>query len=1004
MKKLFLLLAAIVTLALSSQAQNHTYRGTVLSSADDEPLAGATVKAVGASQGVMTNVDGEFSISVPASVTKVTVSYVGMKDATVSLSDNMKIFLDSDAKMLDQVVVTGYGSAKKLGSVVGSVSVVGDNVMDDTPAANFVDALQGQVAGLSIYSMNGEPSAVPGSIRIRGVNSLEASNTPLFILDGAPTSSSIFNTLPPSEIENVTVLKDASATAIYGSRAANGVIVITTKKGKYGEDARVTIRANVGWSGRADNKVEMMNSQQYLRFREMTGNPLTQDIYDLVNNYGISTDWEKELIKDNALTYSVEGAVQGGSEKTRYYLSVGHYYQDGLVANSDLRRESLRASFDSKVKSWLKIGMTANLGYSKYATNDAADGFYFQNPFSSAYVMLPFDSPYYYSFNGNGDIVYGDRAKYYRYSESIDPNYYTEISLAGRSSRLTANVNLYEQINPIKGLTLKAQQAVTGYDARGEAVRSPQESFTTPMGDFVDLSTITGRTSESFTRYYQFTYTNTAEYQFTINDKHDITLLLGQESIISRQHGFSVASTGQPNNMQWLLTNCTPTIPKNNLKHAIYNTVINSYFLTGSYNFDNRYFFDFSVRRDGSSKFAPDHRWGTFYAVGAMWNIKNEKFLQNVKWLSDLKLRANYGTVGNSGIDPYQYDGTIGTGRPYNGLISWGIDKQSNLDLKWETVEQFDLGIDVSFFDRLRITADYYLKNTKDMLMSIPYSITTGFPSGMANIGSLRNEGVDVEIQGDIYKSRDWYVGARVNFNYNNNTITELFNGLDEYPLPDYNMVYKVGENPNQINCVRYAGVDPRDGQQMWYTKDGNLTKTYNKEADAVNTGKSFYAPWAGGFGIDARWKGLSLRADFTWCAEKYIQNWTNRIISNAATAVGNNYNQRVEMLNVWTKPGDVTQYPNVVDLYGNAQTVQVDSRFIEDASFVRMKNLTIAYQLPKSWLSAMKMQNVTFHFTGRNLLTFTDFTGTDPEYENNAAIFFYPNTRQYEFGVEVTF
>ncbi|MDE6100311.1 MAG: SusC/RagA family TonB-linked outer membrane protein, partial [Paramuribaculum sp.] len=232
------------------------------------------------------------------------------------------------------------------------------------------------------------------------------------------------------------------------------------------------------------------------------------------------------------------------------------------------------------------------------------------------------------------------------------------------------------------------------------------------------------------------------------------------------------------------------------------------------------------------------------------------------------------------------------------------------------------------------------------MLLDIPYSITTGFSSGSANIGSMRNVGVDVEASYDIVRSKDWHVGVRANFNYNKNTITELFNGKEEYVLAEYGMVYRVGENPFQLNSVRYAGVDPRDGQQMWYDINGNLTKTYNKERDAVNTGKSFVAPWAGGFGIDARWKGLSLRADFTWSADKYINNWTNQVICSAAQSL-NGYNQRVEMLNVWTKPGDVTDIPNLLDLYGNVQTTQADDRYIENCSFVRMKNLTVAYTLP---------------------------------------------------------
>ena len=344
MKKLFLLLAAIVTLALSAQAQNHTYRGTVLSSADDEPLAGASVKPVGgsASAGVMTNVDGVFTITLPASVQQITVSYVGMKPVTVNLSDDMKIFLDNDTKVLDQVVVTGYGSGKKLGSVVGSVSVVNSGVIEKTPASNFIDALQGQVSGLAINSNSGDPSSSNTSIILRGRNSLSQDVTPLFICDGAPIDESFFTTMNPADIESVTVLKDAASIAIYGSRGANGIIVITTKKGKFGGNAKATIRANYGWSQMVADNVEMMNSEQYLYFRNnLVGQPLSSEVANLIQTYGISTNWRDELFNSSAPTYSLEGSVTGGSDNVNYYVSLGHYSMAGIIENSEMNRQTL---------------------------------------------------------------------------------------------------------------------------------------------------------------------------------------------------------------------------------------------------------------------------------------------------------------------------------------------------------------------------------------------------------------------------------------------------------------------------------------------------------------------------------------------------------------------------------------------------------------------------------------------------------------------------------------
>ena len=1009
MKKLFLLLAVIVSMAVTAQAQTQTIHGTVLSSVDDEPLIGASVQPIGTTDGTSTDIDGNFTLRVPASVKEVKVSYIGMKPVTVPVSANMRIILQP-SNTLEDVIVTGYGSGKKLGSVVGAVNVVDDQVFEDTPSSNFVDALQGQVPGLNIFSNTGEPSAVPSSVRIRGVSSLSASTTPLYILDGAPVTSSVFTTLNPSDIANVTVLKDAASTAIYGSRAANGVIVITTKKGQYGDKATVSVKASAGFSQRADSKIEIMNSQQFIQFRDLVQAPVSQEIRDLVNRYNINTNWMDELVKSSALMYSLEGRVQGGTDKVRYYLSLGHYDQDGLIQSSGMRRETLRASIDAKVNNWFSIGFSGNLGYEKYETNSASDpssngAVYTNNPFLAAYNLLPFDSPYYYTFDNNGNMIFGNRADYYHYSGQSDPNYFNSLAWPhANRTNVSAMLNLYEQITPLKGLTIRAGQALTAFDYRNSNHRPEYGTWTTPMGDVVnDWLDEPASATEAFQRYYQWTYTNTIEYKFNIADKHDFSFLAGQESVISKSNNFGVSTSGQPSDKQWLITQGT-TIAMSNVAYGLTESTINSWFFNFSYSFNDRYFLDASFRRDGSSKFAPDHRWANFFAVGLMWNVKNEKFMENINWLSDLKIRGNYGTTGNSGISDYSYQGTVSTGGLYAGESSLGISGQSNHNLTWETVRQLDLGIDLGFLNnRLTLMADFYIKDTKDMLMSVPYSYTTGFSSGAANVGSMRNTGVDVDFGATIFRNKDWYVGANVNFNYNKIEIKELFNGLDQFTIPGTGVTYEVGKNPFELHNVKYAGVDPRDGQQMWYTKDGNLTKHYSEDNE-VALGKSYIAPWNGGFGINARWKGISLRADFNWSAQKYIFNATNWYIRDPSVAVERNTNGAVELLNVWTKPGDVTDMPNRFDLYGQPQEIQPDDRWVENASFLRLKNLTVTYSLPKKWMDAIKLNDITFHFTGRNLITITDFTGVDPEYQANVIQMMYPNTRQYEFGLEVTF
>lgn len=763
----------------------------------------------------------------------------------------------------------------------------------------------------------------------------------------------------------------------------------------------VTVRANVGWSAAVQDKIKMMNSEQYIQFRDMIGQPVSTQIRELVDKYGINTNWRDEIIKDNALTYSVEGAVSGGSDNLSYSLSLNHFDQDGLIVASGMRREALKASMEIKANDWLRFGFNGNLGYRRYETNSAASyagKWYANNPIIQSYVLFPFDSPRYYSFADNGDIVYGDKALWYKYSNDANYTEMTKLNSGYRSS-VTANLTLYEAITPIKGLTIRAQQSLDAYDYRNSSIWNSIDDFVTPMGDKTSFGQYTTRQrGESFQRYYSFVYTNTAEYKFAINNIHNIAILAGQESIISKNNQFNVATTKQPNASQMLLTNGTEIDLANNVGQAITETTINSWFLNGSYDFDGRYFLDMSVRRDGSSKFAPGHRWSTFWSAGVMWNAKSEAFLQPVNWIDDLKFRINYGTTGNSGIDDYMYFGTVGSGNLYNGEASLVFGDPSNYDLKWETVRSFDVGFSYSFLNRVYGTADFYVKNTEDMLMQIPYSFTTGFDEGAGNIGSMRNTGIDVELGVHIINNRDWYWGVRANFNYNKNEITGLFNGKQFYSMPDYGLYYEIGKDANQLRTVMYAGVDPRDGKQMWYDKDGNLTKQFNKERDAVSTGKSYIAPWNGGFGTDFRWKNISLRADFNWAAEKYIFNWAHQIVGNPNYATEQNLS--TDMLTIWTKPGDITKIPK----YGEAP--QPDSRYLENSSFVRLKNLTLQYAFDKNILKKLYLQGLAVHFTGRNLLTFTKdgYTGTDPEYENNGVRFAYPNTRQYEFGIEVSF
>lgn len=1007
MKKLLFLLAVIVSTTLGAIAQNRTVSGVVLDADTDEPLIGASVKPVGGGAGVATDVNGRFTISIPTSVKELEFSYVGMETKKVPVSDNMTVLLSTSSTMLDQVIVTGYGSAKKLGSVVGSVSVVGEKQLENITTPSFVDALQGQVSGLSIASASGDPSSTENDIRIRGLNSLNSSTTPLFILDGAPVTQTVFSTLNPNDIESITVLKDAASVALYGSRAANGVIVITSKKSKFGEQAKVNIRAKYGWSQMATDNIDMMDAYQYIKYRDMIGTPVSADARYAVETLGINTDWKKEIYNNHAPTYSLEGSISGGTEHTKYYVSLNHLDQEGIIDQSGMRRETLRFSLDTRANKWFYFGLQANLGYTKYQTNNESGNqynsgntvYYGTNPMAFALSTLPYDSPYYYTINEDGTANWLGKAQYLHFSQKPTPAYINE-NRKVISNRITANAAMYEMIRPIKGLTLRAQQSVDAYDQRISNQGFPQETLYTPMGDVYAHGTRPGTLSEgyaqqSFGRYYQFTYTNTAEYKFSLKDIHDFSVLLGQETILSKSHSFGLFVDGFTDVRQLLLAQGT-TVSIDNVTESIGELVMNSWFANLNYSFDNRYFFDFNFRRDGSSRFAPGHRWSNFFSVGGMWNVKSESFLQDITWIDNAKARISYGTTGNSSFDNYAYQSLLGSGPIYNGGSSIGISQAANPTLSWETVRSFDVGFNAGFLNMFNVDFDFYVKNTHDMLMSIPYSYTSGSSSGWGNVGSMRNLGVDLDFRADLIKTKDWYWALRCNLNYNKNTITGLYDGLDELTLGLSKL--EIGRPAYEYYMVRYAGVDPRDGKQMWYTKEGNLTKEYNRDRDAVRIeGKTPMSPVHGGFGTDLRWKGLSLRVDFNWAADKYMRNADLFFITDNSQAASSN--QRTCMLNVWTTPGQITDIPKV------GETIQQgDTRWLEDASYVRLKNLTLAYNFPQEIVSKAGLSGLSVHFTGRNLLTFTDFTGYDPEPETSTVFFFYPNTRQYEFGLGVTF
>ena len=805
LKVMFLFACLFLSIGIAI-AQSSNATGRVLSAEDNEPIVGATVQIEGTDTGTITDLDGKFTINVPSSAQILVISFIGMETQKINIKEknrtDLTIKLKPTAEVLDEVLVTGtYGSAKKLGSIVGSVVAIRSDKIENRPSANFADALQGQVAGLQVYTSSGEPSEGV-SMRLRGIGSISSSNEPLFILDGSPISGGAFTAINPSDIENVTVLKDASSTSIYGSRAANGVVVITTKRGR-GAKPTVSIKGQYGFSEPALPTTRMMTTSQYYDLWKTISPNADFSIIRKYMDMGISTDWQSYLMKDNAPTWQLDASITGVANNTNYFISASHYDQDGVEPASGMRRETLRSNIDTKVFDWLRVGVNLGLSYEDYETNNfATKG---NNPYNVATLSrwaLPWETPYKIVDDGNGKWHYGDRKDFFDVLGLWNPYYLLE-NQPGQKNKLRLYGNMFEELTPVKGLTLRVSQALDAFDYRYR-YRQPPAAFNNNSGS----------ASETFQRYSSMTFTNTAEYKFDINKVHNATILIGQEAIIYDGSAFGASVSGITDDRLTLLSH--GTTPQNPTA-SIQKKVMNSYFARGEYNYAEKYYLDLSFRTDGSSVFGKNNRWASFFSVGAMWNIKKENFMQSAEWLNELSLKASYGTTGNSAFsgDPYYPSlGLVEVGK-YQGGSAFGISSVQNDDLTWEKQKSLNIGISTRMFNRLDLSVDFYNKVTSDMLMTIPYSYTTGHGSGWGNIGSMYNRGFEVSVQYELFNTKDFYWSIAGNINYNKNQITELFGGRSEYVLPNTGIKYQVGESLGDFYYVRWVGVDPEDGQQI---------------------------------------------------------------------------------------------------------------------------------------------------------------------------------------------
>jgi TonB-linked SusC/RagA family outer membrane protein len=975
-------------------AQAKQITGKVTSSDDGLGIPGVSVTIKGTTIGTVTTIDGDFSIKANSNEVLV-YSFVGMKSQEIEVGSQsvINVVLESESIGMDEVVVTAYGSKGKVG-LKGAITSVQSDELEQVPVATFDQALQGKTTGVYIAAGSGDTK-----VRIRGNASITGNNSPLYVMDGVPIEGSVFASLNVNDFESISVLKDASASSIYGSRASNGVILITTKRGKAGE-TKFNYRFQNGWTNRTQDKFDMMNSAEKLAFEEMAKrgegwrlspmNPdnaglsdaqLAANVEELGHLGNTNTDW-RDVFTRTGQTQSHEINMSGGSEKTKFYFALQRFEQEGQAIRSDLERTAGRMNLDHKVNDKLRFGLSTSIGYTSSSMIESEGGISLANPFAAAYLANPYESPY----DAEGNIITG--------GGRTGSNALDRLLNSSNEKAETKGVGaLFLEYDLIKGLTLKTQ---VGMDYR-----------MTTFERWIDPNSYAGQQvygeqgliGENFARRSEMNFTNTADYKTEIGEKHVIGALVGSELVKRQFDGFGFTGYGLNGKLPQTPAAITPGTSENNFIPDVsgYKSARNlfSIFSILNYTYDSKYSFYGSLRRDGSSAFGENNRYAVLYSAGLTWNISEEAFMQNVSWVDNLKLRASYGTTGNQeGIGNYESQTLYGTGS-YNGQPAMGLSHAGDPDIKWEIGEKFNIGLDYNLFNnRISGALEFYNDITSDLFIVQSLSSWAGVPgdSKRVNAGKMRNRGVEFLINADIVRTQDltWSIGA--NISYNENEILSL-GQVDEFEQGT--SIVKVGLPLNSHYIVRWGGVDPATGNPLYFTKEGQLTDTY-RSGDAVADFGTSEPPLIGGFNSKLSYKGFDVSASFSFAHGYKRFNNQSFFQENPNFA---QFNMSTNMKKIWQKPGDITE----IQRLGTER--EFSSKDIEDASFLRFRNLMIAYTLPKGLLQKQNViDNVRIYAQGQNLYTWTKYTGFDPEDNDNIAKYEYPSSRFFTVGVDVAF
>jgi TonB-dependent starch-binding outer membrane protein SusC len=997
MRRILLLFLFFCGVVLLANAQQKTITGTVTGAEDGQPVIGGTVQIKGTTLGVTTDINGKYQISAPDGA-KLEYRYVGMKTKTVVVESStvINVQLEYDLLGVDEVIVVAYGTQRREAKT-GSVSVVNSDKIRDIPEASIDKMLGGKLSGVVVSSSSGQPGANT-DVRIRGTSTILAGSQPLYVIDGIPVmdmategtstylltnSSNTLSSINPNDIESVSVLKDAAAASIYGSRAANGVILITTKSGKQGK-SKVSFNTFTGIDVLAnDNNYGAMSAKDFLQFSRdaVTNAGMDPDDPGNANYYypeslidSTTTDWLKEVTRAGKI-YNAELSVEGGNEKLQHYFSGGYESNEGVFYGVKFEKFQVRSNIDYKVNDWLKTG-TRITGVRSMINDVPMQYMAYSNPLFGSIMLSPFsriknnDGTFNLTMPENGNTNPVATAAY-------DDNW-------EKQNRF--NINVYLEIKLLKDLTLKTTDNYEVAFGEGRRYWNPKSNY----------GFVKGYLQAGTTQYTQTTTSNTLNY-LKIFGQHSFQGTAGQEATKYSANNFFVTSPDVDPAIPFITTGTSGNDDADYYEQA-YTLV--SYFGVLYYNYGGKYFLQGSIRRDGSSRFGKDNRWGTFWSLGASWNMHSETFIKNLGFINQLKLRASYGLSGNFNIGFYDHYGLYNSDQ-YNGLTGTAPLQPANPGLGWENNKEYNAGFDYTFFDRISGSFEVYSRTTENMLLNYPLSRTSGFTSIRQNIGKLRNNGIEFLIDVNILKKKDLSLNAGFNISHNNSEILNL--GKDtQFLNPDNNrIVHKVGEHLFSYYLYDFAGVNPANGEALWRTADGELS---NKFSDARRIIAGSPEPkLTGGFSTNILWKGIGLDVNLEY-------KYGNKVLieeMHYSNSDGFSWlnNQATTALDYWKKPGDIVRNPKPIADNPTLSSAYRNTRWMFDGSYLRIKNISLSYTLPVKIVSKLSLQNLRIYASALNLFTFHNVDYYDPERGVQGAGYgIYPQTKKYVFGLEVSF